>query len=235
MKKYFAGLLTGVLAMGLALSALAITGRMTIEVDPINIQVNGQTFAPTDVNGAEVPVFAYNGTTYAPLRALAEAYGLEVGYDAATNMATVQAPDTQPAADRQTDNAQSKPGLVQTEAADYDHWSAEDETAYQEFRIAWSINRFYMNGDKAAVELSGRDIEFEAKRTDERTFASLNNNSIGNIEKFCVRRDEELRNEYNISEVKYTIEIVSGISGWTDTFEDSGWHCGYREFSQHLN
>lgn len=33
--------------------------------------------------------FTYNGTTYAPLRALAEAYGLEVGYDAEKKMATV--------------------------------------------------------------------------------------------------------------------------------------------------
>lgn len=55
----------------------------------MNIQVNGTTFAPKDAQGASVPVFALNGTTYAPLRALAEAYGLEVGYDKGSNMATV--------------------------------------------------------------------------------------------------------------------------------------------------
>lgn len=86
---FLSGVLCATLVFSLALSAFAISGRMTIEVDPINIQVNGKTFAPTDVNGKEVPVFAYQGTTYAPVRALAEAYGLEVGYDAATNMATV--------------------------------------------------------------------------------------------------------------------------------------------------
>lgn len=100
MKKYLSGVITGVLVstliLGTALSALAISGRMTIEVDPINIQVNGQTFAPKDVNGKEVPVFAYQGTTYAPLRALAEAYGLEVGYDAGANMASVNDPDVKP-------------------------------------------------------------------------------------------------------------------------------------------
>lgn len=89
---FLSGLLAGALLVGAAISALAISGHMTIEVDPINIQVNGATFQPTDVNGNEVPVFAYNGTTYAPLRALAEAYGLEVGYDAMTNMATVSEP-----------------------------------------------------------------------------------------------------------------------------------------------
>lgn len=96
MKRHFKSFLAGFLAcgllVGLGVSVLAISGRMTIEVDPINIQVNGQTFAPTDVTGKEVPVFAYQGTTYAPLRALAEAYGLTVGYDAQTNMATVTDP-----------------------------------------------------------------------------------------------------------------------------------------------
>lgn len=94
MKKKIPAFLSGMLTMGmivsLGVSALAIGGQMTITVDPINIQVNGQTFAPKDTTGAQVPVFAYNGTTYAPLRALAEAYGLEVGYDQAANMATVR-------------------------------------------------------------------------------------------------------------------------------------------------
>lgn len=96
MKKFpsfLAGVLTTVIIGSLSISALAASGVMTISVNPINIQVNGATFAPKDVNGKSVPVFAYNGTTYAPLRALAEAYGLEVGYDATTNMATVNDPD----------------------------------------------------------------------------------------------------------------------------------------------
>ena len=71
---------------------------MTITIHPIRILVNGEAFRPTDVNGNEVMVFTVNGTTYAPLRALAEAYGLEVGYDAANNIATVNSPDQVPAA-----------------------------------------------------------------------------------------------------------------------------------------
>ncbi len=96
-RPFLSGFLCAALVFALALSALAITGRMTIEVDPINIQVNGRTFAPKDVTGKEVPVFAYQGTTYAPLRALAEAYGLSVGYDPQTNLATVQDPGLTPA------------------------------------------------------------------------------------------------------------------------------------------
>lgn len=124
MKKFLSGVLCATLVFSLALSTLAISGRMTIEVDPINVQVNGEVFQPTDVTGKEVPVFAYQGTTYAPLRALAEAYGLEVGYDAATNMATVTDPDAKPVT----------PTPDPTAKTDYSDWSEEDEAAYQEFK-----------------------------------------------------------------------------------------------------
>lgn len=91
---FLAGVLVTALAVTLPVSALAATGRLTIEVSPINIQVNGEMFRPKDAAGNDALVFTYNGTTYAPLRALAEAYGLEVGYDAASNLATVKAPAT---------------------------------------------------------------------------------------------------------------------------------------------
>lgn len=138
MKKSFSGFVSGVictlLVCGVMGTALAASGRMTIEVDPINIQVNGETFAPKDVNGNPVPVFAYNGTTMAPLRALAEAYGLEVGYDAATNMATVIDPEVKPTTPAPDTTAQVN---------DYSDWSAEDEAAYQEFKGLWEIKPRY--------------------------------------------------------------------------------------------
>ncbi len=78
------------LLAGLGLSVpINAASAQTVTVDPINIMVGGKEFLPTDANGDNVPVFAYNGTTYAPLRALAEAYGLTVGYNAERNLATV--------------------------------------------------------------------------------------------------------------------------------------------------
>lgn len=132
MKKYLSGLITGIaltmLVGSLVIGASAISSRMTIEVDPINVMVNGKVFEPKDVNGNPVPVFAYNGTTMAPLRALAEAYGLEVGYDAEANMASVNDPDVKPAV---------TPAPDTTAKLDYSDWSAEDEAAYQEFKGLW--------------------------------------------------------------------------------------------------
>ena len=100
MKKRFlsfaAGALTALLISATTVTALAASGAIRIEVSPINVLVDGEVFQPKDAKGNDVMVFTYNGTTYAPLRALAEAYGLEVGYDGERNIATVSSRPTQP-------------------------------------------------------------------------------------------------------------------------------------------
>lgn len=93
MKKNVLSFVSGMIAMlllaGLPVTALAASGAIQIEVSPISVLVDGEVFQPKDVKGNNVMVFTYNGTTYAPLRALAEAYGLEVGYDGERHIATV--------------------------------------------------------------------------------------------------------------------------------------------------
>ena len=96
---FVSGALAALLISSTAVTALAATGALTIEISPIKVLVNGEVFQPKDVNGNDVMVFTHNGTTYAPLRALAEAYGLEVGYDAKNNIATVDKPGTSSAPD----------------------------------------------------------------------------------------------------------------------------------------
>ncbi len=90
--KFFVGAMIIALTLLLSVNALASDSSRTITVYPINVMVNGEVFKPKDVNRNDVLVFVYNGTTYAPLRALAEAYGLEVSYDGSRNMAVVNDP-----------------------------------------------------------------------------------------------------------------------------------------------
>lgn len=94
---FLSGALVMLMLIGLPVSALAANGTIRIEGNPINVLVNGEVFQPKDAKGNDALVFVYNGTTYAPLRALAEAYGLEVGYDSTRNLATVSQPATQTA------------------------------------------------------------------------------------------------------------------------------------------
>lgn len=122
LKGFVLGVATTVAISTLGFTALA-AGNL-IEIHPINIMVNGQIFAPKDVNGKEVPVFTYEGTTYAPLRALGEAFGQKIGYDNEKNVATVGEVPVVP--EKPIDG-------------DYSDWTAEEEKAYQEFKGMWVV------------------------------------------------------------------------------------------------
>ncbi len=93
---FLAGLLTAGLLMVLGVTALAVSRTITVD-DGIRITFNGAAFTPRDANGRAVELFTYNGTTYAPLRALCEAAGLKVSYDSATRTAQVSSPGGTPA------------------------------------------------------------------------------------------------------------------------------------------
>ena len=108
---FLAGTLVTTLIFALSISALASVGAFDITVSPIDLLVHGNVFQPKDVNGKDVMVFVYEGTTYAPVRALAEAYGLQVGYDSGKNLATVSQPEVDNTAGAYTEwqNAQNAP------------------------------------------------------------------------------------------------------------------------------
>lgn len=211
MKFKFSSFLSGFLAAGIlfSISALAISGRMTIEVDPINVQVNGEVFQPTDVNGKEVPVFAYQGTTYAPLRALAEAYGLEVGYDAAANMATVTDPDVK-TPDTTTPDTTAK--------TDYDHWSAEDEAAYQEFKGMWEVEqRFSGWSDVYRMYAESYKCTYNGKLGDNELKNKLENTiDDANARGFLKRMGGELEKDYPCVTLWFYVQKDAGFIGWYD-------------------
>lgn len=89
---FLTGFFTAVLVLALGGAALAATRSIQIE-DGIKVTINGAYFAPKDANGKEVPLFTYNGTTYAPIRALCEAAGMRLDYDSATRTALITTGD----------------------------------------------------------------------------------------------------------------------------------------------
>ena len=95
---FLAGFLTAALGLGLGGAALGASRSIQID-DGISVTINGAHFVPRDAKGQEVPLFAYNGTTYAPVRALCEAAGMAVSYDGATRTAQVTTGDRTLAAD----------------------------------------------------------------------------------------------------------------------------------------
>lgn len=85
-KGFGTGLLLTVLVLAMGVSATAASSWRTIEVEEgVSLSINGANFVPRDENGKKTPVFRYNGTVYAPVRAVCEAAGMEVDYAASTN------------------------------------------------------------------------------------------------------------------------------------------------------
>ena len=87
-KNYSIGFLIGLLlitAFTVGICAKSGTVRKSILYNNIKIVLNGDSVKPTDANGHYVEPFAIDGTTYLPVRAIANALGLGVGWDGKTN------------------------------------------------------------------------------------------------------------------------------------------------------
>lgn len=85
MKKRLQGLITGILIGATITGGTVLAANTTTLYDvianSIKIIVDGQTLNPTDVNGNKVEPIIYNGTTYLPVRAVANALGKAVYWD----------------------------------------------------------------------------------------------------------------------------------------------------------
>lgn len=82
LKGYLLGFLSAALLFG-GVSAFAVNTTTLYDVltNGITIVVDGQKLNPTDVNGNKVEPIIYNGTTYLPVRAVANSIGKPVYWD----------------------------------------------------------------------------------------------------------------------------------------------------------
>ncbi|MCL2401966.1 MAG: copper amine oxidase N-terminal domain-containing protein [Oscillospiraceae bacterium] len=85
------------LVLTMAGTALASTVRnINVTYRDIRIVVDGQEITPRDAQGNVVEPFIFEGTTFLPVRAVAEALGQEVDWDGATNTVYIGGAPTQP-------------------------------------------------------------------------------------------------------------------------------------------
>lgn len=85
MKKITKGYLLGFLSAAILTSGAVYAANTTTLYDVlmsgIKIVVDGHKLNPTDANGKTVEPIIYNGTTYLPVRAVADAFGKAVSWD----------------------------------------------------------------------------------------------------------------------------------------------------------
>ncbi len=85
MKKRLQGLIAGLLIGAILTSGMVFakqaTETISIIYDNIKILIDGKEYQPVDAKGNEVEPFIYNGTTYLPVRAVANAFNKAVYWD----------------------------------------------------------------------------------------------------------------------------------------------------------
>lgn len=86
LKGFVTGLIVATLVFSLCIPAIAKSGKIQKELTYNNISVtlDGQKLDLKDAKGNSVEPFRMDGTNYLPVRALAEALGLNVAWDSAT-------------------------------------------------------------------------------------------------------------------------------------------------------
>lgn len=97
MKKQWKGFTLGVVVTLLIVSMVgsafaAYQRQATLEYADIKLVIDGEAITPTDASGNTVEPFIIDGTTYLPIRAIANALGLDVAWDNNTKTATLTSP-----------------------------------------------------------------------------------------------------------------------------------------------
>ena len=150
---FLAGMLTAAVIGGLGVGALAASGAVTFNAS--NLVFNGQQISAKGENyilasGQQVPAsITYTdetggGTTYLPVRRIADLLGIDIGWDSAAGAVTVQGEAKTPA---NTDN---------TASVDYSDWSAEEEAAYQEIIGMWDVS--YIEEAETTITAGERSV-----------------------------------------------------------------------------
>lgn len=84
LKSFILGVLAASLVFSVLVPAMASTLKTAeLYYNDIKIRLNGDPVIPKDATGKAVDPFIIDGTTYLPVRAIASALGLNVGWDAA--------------------------------------------------------------------------------------------------------------------------------------------------------
>ena len=101
-KGFICGMLVTLLLIGSIGTAAATVGSQTAELhyNTLTVTLDGEPVKLVDANGSPVEPFIIGGTTYLPIRAISNAFGLDVDWDGATQTVNLTPPTQNPPPDQ---------------------------------------------------------------------------------------------------------------------------------------
>ena len=217
MKRYYR-LLTIILTLAIAISltvpALASTGtsKVTANYMGISIVVDGKTVIPSDGAGHNIEPFAISGSTYLPVRAVANALGLDVDWDVATKTVILKTGGTP---DLGSGTAPKTTGSKEVTISTMDIKITLDGTLVTPLDGAGKpVEPFALNGTtylpvRAVANALGVEIIWDA---------TTKTVSIGSVEK---NEENEEADEYRLKTVVSTSSFIPGSIQTADLSYDS--------------
>ena len=145
-KGFVAGVILTILLSGVTAYAANRTQTITVTFRNIRIVMNGQVVTPRDAQGNVVEPFIWGGTTFLPLRAVADAVGMDASWSGSTNTAylTSRTPvtPTPPPATPTPPPGTNAPNISTTSLANGNMGQAYNATlnAVGAVPITWHIN-----------------------------------------------------------------------------------------------
>jgi hypothetical protein len=151
-KGFITGFIAAALLFGAAVTTFASVGTypLTASFASIRIFVDGKQIDPRDAGGTSVEPFIINGTTYLPVRAVAEALGMEVSWDNAAKSVYIGALPPSP--------KQAEPAVPPAEAA-LEKWLSDKGV---DFRLV--MESYFGEGTKVFLSADGNKLVMEISK-----------------------------------------------------------------------
>jgi hypothetical protein len=175
LKGFAAGFIIAALLFGVAATAFASVGSYPLMASfaSIRIFVDDKQIDPRDANGASAEPFIVNGTTYLPVRAIAEALGMEVRWDNASKSVHIATAGSAASTPTTLSPNPPEPTLSPAEAA-LKKWLSEKGV---DFKLV--MESYFGEGTKVFLSADGSKLVME----------------ISKVTKAGTPKDERLRQE----------------------------------------
>lgn len=218
MKKRLVFILVGVLLLSSAIFAASFRKNITVDYMGIKLVVDGrEVVMGNDMAGNKIEPFAYEGTTYLPVRALAEALGKTVQWDEATKTIFIgdgAAAPAAPVADNQNNTPAPSTGQYLTDVMEPFSKDRADIYKTSDRKTLSLAGKEYTNGiiyDSHYNRFGHTNFNLDGKYTN--LTGKLGADQEGSTIRFDFIADGTIIQSYDIISGQLPVDVNLNVSG----------------------